>query len=132
MPEKNENNLLENFRSLNKEVEKFEIKYKKMKLESCERKKKIKTLLTTNKSSTGKIKLLKQQLNNINKINPQYDESLCFIDKNKLNNMNIIVKKSDQETKNISINKDKNNKTTNNLLKKNEKILFYELNIDNI
>ena len=132
MPEKKENNLLENFRSLNTEVEKFEIKYKKMKLESCERKKKIKTLLTTNKSSTGKIKLLKQQLNNINKINPQYNESLCFIDKNKLNNMNIIVKKSDQETKNISINKDKNNKTTNNLLKKNEKILFYKLNIDNI
>ena len=83
IPEKfNEMNFLESFKNLSSEIERFENKYKKMKKDSCERKKKIKTLLMGNKSSTGKIKYLKQQMDNIKKNNLQQYEDVDYVDKN--------------------------------------------------
>ena len=126
----NENNILENFKSLNNEVEKFENKYKKMKRDSCERKKKIKQLLMGKGISTGNIKILKQQLDNMNYINSQKNNDNNFSDKNK----NINIKK---ENVNILGNNDNNsmsfiNKNNDNKQNKNIKTLFYELNIDKI
>ena len=126
----NENNILENFKSLNNEVEKFENKYKKMKRDSCERKKKIKQLLMGKGISTGNIKILKQQLDNMNYINSQKNNDNNFSDKNK----NINMKK---ENVNILGNSDNNsmmfiNKNNDNKQNKNIKTLFYELNIDKI
>ena len=127
----NENNILENFKSLNNEVEKFENKYKKMKRDSCERKKKIKQLLMGKGISTGNIKILKQQLDNMNYINSQKNNDNNFSDKNK----NINIKK---ENVNILGNNDNNSmsfiniKNNDNKQNKNIKTLFYELNIDKI
>ena len=126
----NENNILENFKSLNNEVEKFENKYKKMKRDSCERKKKIKQLLMGKGISTGNIKILKQQLDHMNYINSQKNNDNNFSDKNK----NINIKK---ENVNILGNNDNNsmsfiNKNNDNKQNKNIKTLFYELNIDKI
>ena len=126
----NENNILENFKSLNNEVEKFENKYKKMKRDSCERKKKIKQLLMGKGISTGKIQILKQQLDNMNYINSQKNNDNNFSDKNK----NINIKK---ENVNILGNNDNNSmsfiiKNNDNKQNKNIKTLFYELNIDKI
>ena len=126
----NENNILENFKSLNNEVEKFENKYKKMKRDSCERKKKIKQLLMGKGISAGNIKILKQQLDNMNYINSQKNNDNNFSDKNK----NINIKK---ENVNILGNNDNNsmsfiNKNNDNKQNKNIKTLFYELNIDKI
>ena len=126
----NENNILENFKSLNNEVEKFENKYKKMKRDSCERKKKIKQLLMGKGISKGNIKILKQQLDNMNYINSQKNNDNNFSDKNK----NINIKK---ENVNILGNNDNNsmsfiNKNNDNKQNKNIKTLFYELNIDKI
>ena len=81
----NENSLIENFKNLSSEIEIFENKYKKMKRDSCERKKKIKTLLMGNKNSKEKINLLKQQLIKIQKNIPIEFEDSEFIDKNNLN-----------------------------------------------
>mgnify|MGYP002626837643 CR=1 FL=1 len=78
----NKINFLESFKNLSSEIERFENKYKKMKKDSCERKKKIKTLLMGNKSSTGKIKYLKQQMDNIKKNNLQHYEDVDYVDKN--------------------------------------------------
>ena len=73
-----------------------------MKRDSCERKKKIKTLLMGNKNSKEKINLLKQQLIKIQKNIPIEFEDSEFIDKNNLNKkMNISIKKV-----NITNNKD--------------------------
>ena len=118
----NEKNLLENFKSLNSEVEKFENKYKRLKKDSCERKKKIKQLLMGNRISSEKIKSIKEQINNINNTKPtQFD----YVNKN---NINII-----KESHNISQNRDYNiNKNFNNSQNRNETTLIYELNIDNI
>ena len=100
----NENSLIENFKNLSSEVEIFENKYKKMKRDSCERKKKIKTLLMGNKNSKEKINLLKQQLISIQKNNPIEFEDTEYIDKNNINKkMNICIKKV-----NITNNKDNN------------------------
>ena len=118
----NEKNLLENYKSLNFEVEKFENKYKRLKKDSCERKKKIKQLLMGNRISSGKIKSIKAQINNINNTKPtKFD----YVNKN---NINII-----KESHNISQNRDYNiNKNINNSQNRNETTLIYELNIDNI
>ena len=118
----NEKNLLENYKSLNFEVEKFENKYKRLKKDSCERKKKIKQLLMGNRISSEKIKSIKEQINNINNTKPsQFD----YVNKN---NINII-----KESHNISQNRDYNiNKNFNNSQNRNETTLIYELNIDNI
>ena len=118
----NEKNLLENYKSLNSEVEKFENKYKRLKKDSCERKKKIKQLLMGNRISSEKIKSIKEQINNINNTKPtQFD----YVNKN---NINII-----KESHNISQNRDYNiNKNINNSQNRNETTLIYELNIDNI
>jgi len=118
----NEKNLLENYKSLNFEVEKFENKYKRLKKDSCERKKKIKQLLMGNRISSEKIKSIKEQINNINNTKPtQFD----YVNKN---NINIL-----KESHNISQNRDYNiNKNINNSQNRNETTLIYELNIDNI
>ena len=125
----NENSLIENFKNLSSEVEIFENKYKKMKRDSCERKKKIKTLLMGNKNSKEKINLLKQQLINIQKNNPIEFEDTEYIDKNNINKkMDICIKKV-----NITNNKDNNiNSINNNLQNKKDKSLLDELNIDNL
>ena len=125
----NENSLIENFKNLSSEVEMFENKYKKMKRDSYERKKKIKTLLMGSRNSKEKINLLKQQLINIQKNNPIEFEDIEYIDKNNLNKkMNTSVKKT-----NIIKNKDDNINNINNSLKnKIDKSLLDELNIDNL
>ena len=80
----NEDNLIEKFKNLNSEVEKFENKYKRMKNDSFERKKKIKVLLTKNNVSSESFKSLKQQLNQIDNINSQdFDISSNIINNNK-------------------------------------------------
>jgi len=118
----NEKKLLENYQSLNFEVEKFENKYKRLKKDSCERKKKIKQLLMGNRISSEKIKSIKEQINNINNTkSTQFD----YVNKN---NINIL-----KESHNISQNRDYNiNKNFNNSQNRNETTLIYELNIDNI
>ena len=118
----NEKNLLENFKSLNSEVEKFENKYKRLKKDSCERKKKIKQLLMGNRISAGKIQLLKEQLNNIN--NTKHQE-FDYVNKNNIN----IIKEShnNSQYRNYNINKNINNSQN-----RSETTLIYELNIDNI
>ena len=118
----NEKNLLENFKSLNSEVEKFENKYKRLKKNSCERKKKIKQLLMGNRISEGKIQLLKKQLNNINNTKPQ---EFDYVNKNNIN----IIKEShnNSQYRNYNINKNINNSQN-----RSETTLIYELNIDNI
>ena len=100
-----------------------------MKRDSCERKKKIKTLLMGNKNSKEKINLLKQQLINIQKNNPIEFEDTEYIDKNNINKkMDICIKKV-----NITNNKDNNiNSINNNLQNKKDKSLLDELNIDNL
>ena len=100
-----------------------------MKRDSCERKKKIKTLLMGNKNSKERINLLKQQLINIQKNNPIEFEDTEYIDKNNINKkMDICIKKV-----NITNNKDNNiNSINNNLQNKKDKSLLDELNIDNL
>ena len=122
-----QNNLFESFKSLNSEVEKFENKYKKMKRDSCERKKKIKQLLMGRKNSSEKIKSLKHQLNYINNNSQQFEDINI---KNK--NQNIYIRKiSEEEIK--SKTKDNNiNNNKNNFQNRKENISFFEFNINNI
>ena len=117
----NENQFMENFRSLNCEVEKFENKYKRMKKDSCERKKKIKQLLMKNRVSSGTIKLLRHQLNQIDNINSQDFD----ISNNNINNKK--ENENDIHYKNNNINK-----TKKNFQNRKDKTFFYELNINNI
>ena len=112
---------MENFRSLNCEVEKFENKYKRMKKDSCERKKKIKQLLMKNRVSSGTIKLLRHQLNQIDNINSQDFD----ISNNNINNKK--ENENDIHYKNNNINK-----TKKNFQNRKDKTFFYELNINNI
>ena len=115
----NEDNLIEKFKNLSSEVEKFENRYKRMKKDSCERKKKIKVLLTKNRVPSESIKLLKQQLNEIDNINSQdFDISNNIINNNKGNENDIQYQK-------VDINK-------NNFQNRKENTFFYELNINNI
>ena len=115
----NEDNLIEKFKNLSSEVEKFENRYKRMKKDSCERKKKIKVLLTKNRVPSESIKLLKQQLNEIDNINSQdFDISNNIINNNKGN-------ENDIQYQNVDINK-------NNFQNRKENTFFYELNINNI
>ena len=115
----NEDNLMEKFKNLSSEVEKFENRYKRMKKDSCERKKKIKVLLTKNRVPSESIKLLKQQLNEIDNINSQdFDISNNIINNNKGN-------ENDIQYQNVDINK-------NNFQNRKENTFFYELNINNI
>ena len=125
----NEKNFVENYKNLSYEVEIFENKYKKMKRDSLERKKKIKSLLMGNKNSKGKINLLKQQLVNIQKNIPIQFEETDYIDKNNLiKKMNISMKKENEFN-----NKDNNiNKINNTIQNKTDKTSTDELNIDNI
>ena len=117
----NENQFMENFRSLNCEVEKFENKYKRMKKDSCERKKKIKQLLMKNRVSSSTIKLLRHQLNQIDNINSQDFD----ISNNNINNKK--ENENDIHYKNNNINK-----TKKNFQNRKDKTFFYELNINNI
>ena len=125
----NENNFVENYKNISYEVEIFENKYKKVKRDSLERKKKIKSLLMGNKNSKGKINLLKQQLVNIQKNIPIQFEETDYIDKNNLiKKMNISMKKE-----NILNDKENNiNKINNTIQNKTDKTSTDELNIDNI
>ena len=125
----NENNFVENYKNISYEVEIFENKYKKMRRDSLERKKKIKSLLMGNKNSKGNINLLKQQLVNIQKNIPIQFEETEYIDKNNLiKKMNISMKKE-----NILNDKENNiNKINNNRQYKSDKTLTDELNIDSI
>ena len=103
----NEDNLIEKFKNLNSEVEKFENKYKRMKNDSFERKKKIKVLLTKNNVSSESFKSLKQQLNQIDNINSQdFDISSNIINNNKYNENDILYQ-------NIDINKNQQNNFQN-------------------
>ena len=125
----NENNFVENYKNISYEVEIFENKYKKMRRDSLERKKKIKSLLMGNKNSKGNINLLKQQLVNIQKNIPIQFEETEYIDKNNLiKKMNISMKKE-----NILNDKENNiNKINNNRQYKTDKTSTDELNIDSI
>ena len=125
----NENNFVENYKNISYEVEIFENKYKKMRRDSLERKKKIKSLLMGNKNSKGNINLLKQQLVNIQKNIPIQFEETEYIDKNNLiKKMNISMKKE-----NILNDKENNiNKINNNKQYKTDKTSTDELNIDSI
>ena len=125
----NENNFVENYKNISYEVEIFENKYKKMRRDSLERKKKIKSLLMGNKNSKGNINLLKQQLVNIQKNIPIQFEETEYIDKNNLiKKMNISTKKE-----NILNDKENNiNKINNNRQYKTDKTSTDELNIDSI
>ena len=103
----NEDNLIEKFKNLSSEVEKFENKYKRMKNDSFERKKKIKVLLTKNNVSSESFKSLKQQLNQIDNINSQdFDISSNIINNNKYNENDILYQ-------NIDINKNQQNNFQN-------------------
>ena len=117
----NENQFMENFRSLNCEVEKFENKYKRMKKDSCERKKKIKQLLMKNRVSSSTIKLLRHQLNQIDNINSQDFD---------ISNNNINNKKENENG--IHYKNNNINKTKKNFQNRKDKTFFYELNINNI
>ena len=121
--------VIENYKNISYEVEIFENKYKKMRRDSLERKKKIKSLLMGNKNSKGNINLLKQQLVNIQKNIPIQFEETEYIDKNNLiKKMNISMKKE-----NILNDKENNiNKINNNRQYKTDKTSTDELNIDSI
>ena len=114
--------IIENFNSLNNEVENFQNRYKRLKKASYERENKIKHLLMEDKSSSSKnLKLPNQQINNLSSYNINNNDMKV----EKKNNKNLVFKNKCQNKNNIQL---KNDNEFNN--KKNT--FIYELNIENV
>ena len=101
--------LIENFKNINFEVEIFQNQCKRMKRESYDRKNRIKILLKEEKKSSWKIKLIKQQIKDI-----EQSYKLKDLKNENLNDINAINNICQNKNCNYFNNNISNN-TTNNL-----------------
>ena len=124
------NKIIESFKSLNKEVEMFQIQYKKLKKESFDREKKIKNLLLGDNNVSRKIEQTKQQIKNseLYELKKEYDNE-NDIDLN-FNSHPEIIKNKNLVLRNVCQNKN-NNIFNNNLSNSKSNTLIYELDIEN-